>query len=135
MRSPALPSPRLLALGTGLALLAAGFAPVAASANPAGTGLVISEVYGGGTNSGAPDTYGNDFIELYNPTANDISVSGWSVQYKSAFGTGAFAVTPLSGVVKAGAHYLVQEGSFATGPQFSTVDDQGSISMSASLAS
>lgn len=130
MRTPALPSPRRIAAGAGLALLAAGLTPIAATANTAGTNLVISEVYGGGTNSGADDTYGNDFIELYNPTADDISVSGWSVQYKSAAGTGAFAVTPLSGVVKAGAHYLVQQGSFATGTQFPTVDDQGGISMS-----
>ena len=37
-----------------------------ASANPAGTGLVISEVYGGGGNSGA--VLNADFVELYNPT-------------------------------------------------------------------
>ena len=55
------------------------------SANTAGTGLVISEAYGGGGNSGA--TYNNDFIELYNPTCAAISVNGWSVQYRSAAGT------------------------------------------------
>ena len=53
MRTPALPSPRRIAVGAGLALLAAGLTPLAASANPAGTGLVISEVYGGGGNAGA----------------------------------------------------------------------------------
>ncbi len=52
----------LAVVASGLALL-----PLApASANPAGTGLVISEVYGGGGNTGA--TYNNDFVELYNPT-------------------------------------------------------------------
>ena len=66
MRAPALPSPRRIAAGAGLALLAAGLTPIAASANPAGTGLVISEVYGGGGNTGA--TYNDDFVELYNPT-------------------------------------------------------------------
>ena len=30
--------------------------------------VVISQVYGGGGNSGA--TYKNDFIEIFNPTAN-----------------------------------------------------------------
>ena len=39
----------------------------AASANPAGTGLVINEVYGGGGNAGAT-VQRNDFVELYNPT-------------------------------------------------------------------
>ena len=58
-----------------------------ASANPAGTGLVINEVYGGGGNAGA--TYKNDFIELYNPTAAGISLSGKSLQYRAATGTGA----------------------------------------------
>ncbi len=46
--------------------------------------IVISEVYGGGGNSGA--TWKNDFIELYNPTDSIITVDGWSVQYSSASG-------------------------------------------------
>ena len=37
--------------------------------------VVISEVYGGGNNSGAP--YRNDFIELYNPTGGDITMTSW----------------------------------------------------------
>ncbi len=63
-------SPRTFAAGVaGLALTGTGLAVATAPgavANPAGTGLVISEVYGGGGNSGA--TYTHDFIELYNPT-------------------------------------------------------------------
>ena len=53
------------------------------------------------------------------------------MQYKSAAGTGAFSVTPLSGLVKAGARYLVQEGNFTTGTQLPTPDAQGAISMAA----
>jgi len=60
-------------------------APRAAEANPAGTSLVISEVYGGGGNSGA--TYTNDFVELYNPTNAAISLTGMSLQYRSAAST------------------------------------------------
>ena len=41
------------------------------SANAGGTGLVISQVYGGGGNTGAP--YSHDFIEIFNPTATPIS--------------------------------------------------------------
>ena len=48
-------------------------------------GLLISQIYGGGGNSGAQFT--NDFIELYNPTAAAISTTGLSVQYASAAGT------------------------------------------------
>ena len=52
----------------GLALVAAPLAPLAtaAPASASTSGLVISEVYGGGGNSGAP--YTNDFIELQNTT-------------------------------------------------------------------
>src|SRR6478735_8688170 len=47
--------------------------------------VVINEIYGGGGNSGA--TYKNDFIELYNPTASAIPLTGWSVQYAATGGT------------------------------------------------
>ena len=47
--------------------------------------IVISQVYGGGGNSGA--TYKNDFIELYNPGTTAVDVTGWTVQYGSATGT------------------------------------------------
>src|SRR5690242_11695710 len=43
-----------------------------------GTGVVISQVYGGGGNSGA--TYTNDFVEFYNPTSAAVPLTGWSVQ-------------------------------------------------------
>ena len=47
------------------------------------SGLVISQVYGGGGNTGAPYSY--DFIELYNTTSSPISLNGLSVQYASSF--------------------------------------------------
>ena len=46
--------------------------------------VVISQVYGGGGNSGAP--YNGDFIELFNRSSAPASLSGWSVQYASASG-------------------------------------------------
>ncbi|HEY3449874.1 MAG TPA: lamin tail domain-containing protein [Myxococcales bacterium] len=55
--------------------LAAGCAP----------GVVISQVYGGGGNSGAQFT--NDFVELHNRSTNPVDVTNWSVQYTSATGT------------------------------------------------
>ncbi len=49
------------------------------------TDVKISQVYGGGGNAGAD--YRNDFIELFNRSATDVSVAGWSVQYASSTGS------------------------------------------------
>ena len=87
---------------------------------PAGavsTNLVVSQVYGGGGNSGA--TYTHDFIEIFNRGTTTVSTSGWSVQYTSASGTGNFGsatnlITELPAVdVAPGQYVLVQEASNA----------------------
>lgn len=79
---------------------------------PSGSHIVISQIYGGGGNSGA--TYKNDFIELYNPTANTVSLDGWSVQYGSSTGT-TWQITDLSGTIAPGKYYLIQEAAGAAG--------------------
>ena len=38
--------------------------------------IVISQVYGGGGNTGA--TYKNDFIELFNAGGESVNITGWS---------------------------------------------------------
>ncbi|MEU8270758.1 ExeM/NucH family extracellular endonuclease [Sphaerisporangium sp. NPDC049002] len=103
-------------LATGVSV--AGIAIVSlspASAEP-GT-VVISQVYGGGGNSGAPFT--NDFVELFNRSGNTASLSGWSLQYTSATGTGNFASNKvdLSGSLAPGQYHLVQlaAGTTASG--------------------
>jgi predicted extracellular nuclease len=93
------------------------------------TDVKISQIYGGGGNSGA--TYRNDFIELFNRSEMDVSVAGWSVQYASAAGT-TWAVTPLNGSVPAGKHYLIQEAAGAGGTlPLPDPDATGTIAMSA----
>ncbi|MGD0591620.1 MAG: phospholipase D-like domain-containing protein [Bacteroidota bacterium] len=90
--------------------------------------VVISEVYGGGGNSGA--IFKNDFIELYNPTNSVISVTGWSVQYASATGT-TWQVTSLTGSVAPHGFYLVQEAQGTGGTtNLPTPDATGTIAMS-----
>ena len=80
--------------------------------------IVISQVYGGGGNSGA--VYTNDFIELFNRGTSAVSLAGWSLQYASATGTGAFGssstqLTELPDVlVQPGQYYLVQEAAGST---------------------
>jgi uncharacterized protein len=92
-------------------------------------GIVVSQVYGGGGNTGA--TYTHDFIEIYNTSAAAVDISGWSVQYASAAGS-SWAVTPLSGTVEPGHFYLIQEsaGTGGTTP-LPPPDVTGSIPMSA----
>jgi hypothetical protein len=57
------------------------------------TGLVISQVYGGGGNSGS--TYKNDFIELFNPTSTTLTLTGYSVQYAGPTTTSVYSVGAL----------------------------------------
>src|SRR5688572_4997061 len=80
------------------------------TAKAVSTGVVISQVYGAGGNVGA--TYQNDFVELFNRGTSTINLSGYSVQYTSASGTGNFSsnITPLTGSIDPGEYYLVQMG-------------------------
>jgi uncharacterized repeat protein (TIGR01451 family) len=90
--------------------------------------IVISQVYGGGGNSGA--TLTNDFIELFNRGNSAISLSGWSVQYASATGT-TWQRTNLTNVtLQPGQYYLIQEAQGAGGTTaLPTPDAIGTIPM------
>ena len=86
----------------------------AGAAQAAGS-VVISQVYGGGGNANAP--YQNDFVELFNRSTSPVALSGWSVQYASATGTGNFAanaVIALSGTLQPGQYYLIKLASNGT---------------------
>lgn len=108
-----------------LAIISAGPSLLAQTA----THVVISEVYGGGGNSGA--MWKNDFVELYNPTSTPVSLNGWSVQYASATGS-TWSVTTLTGSIPAFGFYLVQEAIGAGGTMdLPTPDATGTIAMSA----
>jgi DNA/RNA endonuclease G (NUC1)/uncharacterized protein YjdB len=114
---------------TGPSLSPAGPAlVVGTTSSPAG--LVISQVYGGGGNSGA--TLKSDFIELYNGSANSIDVSGMSVQYSSAT-SASWATTALSGTIASGHYYLVKEadGANATATPLTAPDLIGTIALGA----
>lgn len=74
--------------------------------------LLISQIYGGGGNSGAD--YTHDFVELFNPGPEPAALDGWSVQYASASGKN-WLVTPLSGTVAPGSYFLVQQAQGAGG--------------------
>lgn len=85
----------------------AHFAPLPPPGN-----IVISQIYGGGGNTGA--TYRRDFIELYNRSAEPVDVTGWTVQYSVADGS-SWTTTTLLGVIPHGSYYLVAEEEGAGG--------------------
>lgn len=85
-----------------------GAAPAFAAVD--GSGVVINEVYARGGSANQP--FQNKFVELYNPTNADVSLAGWSIQYRSASSTGASTgVGALSGTIKSGGYYLISLNS------------------------
>ncbi len=87
--------------------------------------IIITEVYGGGGNSGA--TLKNDFVELYNTTTSAVDVSGWSVQYFSASGTTVGTtnkiVIPDGKSIPAKSHFLIQAAAGSGGSDDLPVPD------------
>jgi uncharacterized protein len=123
----------------GSLLILTGLLPFAAAA-PAlaiSSNIVISEVYGGGGNTGAP--YTNDYIELYNRGSAPVSLAGNSVQYASAAGTGNFGAssTQLTELpaftLNPGQYFLIQEAGGVNGVALPTPDvtDPTPIAMAA----
>jgi predicted extracellular nuclease len=120
------------AVTTGLAIgvVAAPAALAAPSAD-----AVISEVYGGGGNSGA--TLTNDFIELGNRGTAAAALDGYTVQYLTASpgASSTWQATPLTGSVAPGGRYLVAEAKGAGGTvALPTPDATGTIALSGTAA-
>ncbi len=93
--------------------------------------VVIAEVYGGGGNSGSYYKY--DYIILYNPTAQSVDLSTWSIQYASATRS-SWDVTKLSGSITANSYYAIQENAGSNGvdlPFLPNVVDSTSLSATA----
>lgn len=98
--------------------------------------VVISQIYGGGGNTGA--TYTNDFIELFNRSASAVDIAGWSIQYANASSaSGNWTVTTLTPtspattiIVNPGQYFLVKLGSGgANGAALPTADFTGTTNM------
>lgn len=104
--------------------------PTPPTPTPSTSGIVISQIYGGGGNSGAP--LRNDFIEIFNRSSSPVSLAGWSVQYASATAS-TWNVTPLTSVtLLPGQYYLIQESSGGTnGTNLPAPDATGTIAMAA----
>ncbi|MCZ7587838.1 MAG: lamin tail domain-containing protein [Gaiella sp.] len=111
------------------ALLAAVGALAVPSARSASPDLVVSQVFAGGGNTGAP--FANDFVELFNRGSTAVDVGGWTVQYASS-GSATWQVTTLSGSIAPGRHYLVQLAGGSVGAALPTPDATGASNLAVS---
>lgn len=123
-----------------VALVAACVAGWSAPAVASSTGLVISQIYGGGgANNSSSATLKSDYVELFNAGASAVSLAGLSIQYASADGTGTFATNSpyaLPSVSLApGQYFLVNLGSGSNGaalPQTADATSSSAINLSQS---
>jgi hypothetical protein len=103
------------------------------------TSVVISEVM-----TATSDNASNEFIELYNPTSQTVSMAGWSIEYKAATSTDVASNwtkrATLNGVIAARGFYLAAPRSLygdsdtdwsatmaASGGNIRLKDDHGSV--------
>lgn len=121
--------PRALMLLVLAALAAVGALGVT-GASGASPDVVVSQVYAGGGNAGAP--FQNDFVELFNRGSAAVDISGWTVQYASASGT-SWQATALAGSIAPGRHYLVGLASGGTvGAVLPSTDAAGTSNLAVS---
>lgn len=120
---------KLILVPIAIAALIGWFSAGPREAQALSVDIVISQVYGGGGNSGA--AYKNDYIELFNRGTTEVNVDGWSVQYASSTGS-SWTKTDLSGSILPGQYYLIQEAAGSGGTiDLPAPDAVGSIGMSA----
>ncbi len=93
--------------------------------------IVISEFRTNG-----PGGAGDEFIELYNPSAVSVDIGGWKIRRSSACGTtlATIVTIPLNTILAPGQHYLAGGPSFTPAPQpeatyTSGVADSGGIGL------
>ena len=95
--------------------------------------LVISQVYGGGGNSGA--SFSNDFVEIFNRGTTTISFAAtpYSVQYAAATANfGSSKVDLTSGTIAPGQYFLIRLSSGgANGSPLPTPDTTSGINLAA----
>ncbi len=104
-------------------------AALLAFTGPASAAVVISQVYGGGGNSGA--TLKNDFIELFNNGSTAQTIGGWTVQYAAATGTTwQSTLIPAGTLLPAGRYFLIRQAAGTGGSVDIAFDAAGTIAMS-----
>ena len=120
------------------ALLALGM--LVATVATASNAVRISQVYGGGGNSGAYYRY--DFVELFNSSTVPVNIAGWTLMYASSTGasfggTANFYVAiPAGATIPACGYYLIQlaSGANTVAANLPTPDAIGTIAASGTSA-
>jgi MYXO-CTERM domain-containing protein len=92
------------------------------------TGLVISQVYGGGGNSNA--AFKNDYVELFNSGSASVSTLDLSIQYAPATNPTWQVFALPDAVIDPGHYFLVQlAADTATAPPIPTADAVSTINI------
>jgi predicted extracellular nuclease len=108
---------------------------LAGIAHASSTGLVISQVYGGGQATSGSPSYKQDYVELFNTGSSSIGLVGLSLQYASATGNFNGSTNLGTGTVTSiapGQSILVGLAAGTLGPNLPTPDVSGSTAASAS---
>ncbi|WP_228551214.1 5'-nucleotidase C-terminal domain-containing protein [Paenibacillus sp. B01] len=130
-------SKRNISLFTVLALLATLLLPagMATTVRAAAAGhVVISQIFGAGGNGGA--LYNADFIELYNPTSETVSLADWKLDYASSAGSYPASapnsnILMLSGSIAPGGYFLTKQSGGANGAALPAPDATGTLALAA----
>ncbi|MCR8656741.1 choice-of-anchor I family protein [Paenibacillus endoradicis] len=75
--------------------------------------IVIQQIYGAGLKTATDSLFSHGFIELYNPTNDDVDLSDWSLQYSdrgsnaTTGATNSWEMYPLEGTIPAHSSYLI----------------------------
>jgi MYXO-CTERM domain-containing protein len=88
------------------------------------TTVVISQFYGfGGSTTGGGAAYKNDYVELFNMSASDVNIGGWSIQYGSTANNFSLRFDiPTGTMIGAGKYYLIKLDGGTTGADLPTPD-------------
>lgn len=101
---------------TPVAMLVVLLLACAASSLHAQSGSVLISEFA--TRGGAVGNAAGEFVELYNPSAANIDISGWKLQYRSASGSSyaPIATLPVGSVIKARSYFLITSPTWAGTP-------------------